>query len=162
IGGHRYRPQGDGLCRAERDRRSRLRLAPRQCARCARNPGTAERVHPQPVESFWRPGQGYRLGHVQTGGDGGAAQDLSGLRAAVRDFAEKGVAQAKDAYVKFKVAADETSDLLEGAYSSTSKGLSALGQKALETARSNANASFDHALSLLSVKTLSDVIEINT
>jgi len=82
--------------------------------------------------------------------------------AAVRDFAEKGVAQAKDAYVKFKVAADETSDLLEGAYSSTSKGVSALGQKALETARFNTNASFDHALSLLSVKTISDVIELNT
>lgn len=82
--------------------------------------------------------------------------------AAVRDFAEKGVAQAKDAYAKFKLAADETSDLIEGTYSTASKGVTALGQKALETARTNTNASFDHALSLLGVKTLSDAIELNT
>ena len=82
--------------------------------------------------------------------------------AAVRDFAEKGVAQAKDAYTKFKLAADETSDLIEGTYSTASKGVTALGQKALETARANTNASFDHALSLLGVKTLSDAIELNT
>ena len=82
--------------------------------------------------------------------------------AAVRDFAEKGVAQAKDAYAKFKLAADETSDLIEGTYSTASKGVTALGQKALETARTNTHASFDHALSLLGVKTLSDAIELNT
>ena len=82
--------------------------------------------------------------------------------AAVRDFAEKGVAQAKDAYSKFKVVADETSDMLEGAYSNASRGISTLGLKALETARSNTNAFFDHAISLFGVKTLSDVIELNT
>jgi len=82
--------------------------------------------------------------------------------AAMRDFAEKGVAQAKDAYAKFKVAADETSDMLEGAYSTASRGASTLGLKALETARTNTNASFDHAIALFSVKTISDVIELNT
>jgi len=82
--------------------------------------------------------------------------------AAMRDFAEKGAAQAKDAYAKFKVVADETSDMLEGAYSNASRGVSTLGLKALETARVNTNAAFDHAMSLFSVKTLSDAIELNT
>jgi phasin len=82
--------------------------------------------------------------------------------AAVRDFAEKGVAQAKDAYAKFKVVADEASDMLEGAYSNASRGSSTLGLKALETSRTNMNAFFDHAISLFGVKTLSDAIELNT
>jgi phasin len=82
--------------------------------------------------------------------------------AAVRDFAEKGVAQAKDAYAKFKVVADETSDMLEGAYSTASKGVSTLGLKTLETARTNTNAAFDHAMALFGARTLSDAIELNS
>ena len=82
--------------------------------------------------------------------------------AAVRDFAEKGVAQAKDTYAKLKVVADETSDLIEGTYSTSSKGVSTLGLKALETVRANTNSGFDHAFALFGVKTLSDAIELNT
>jgi phasin len=82
--------------------------------------------------------------------------------AAMRDFAEKGAAQAKDAYTKFKVVADEASDVIEGAYSSASRGASTLGLKALETARVNTNATFDHAIALFGVKSLSDAIELNT
>jgi phasin len=93
-----------------------------------------------------------------------AFENLSKLEipASVRDFAEKGAAQAKDTYTKIKVATDEASTAFEGAYTSATKGVSTLGLKALETARSNANASFDHAISLFGVKTLSDVIELNT
>jgi len=82
--------------------------------------------------------------------------------AAMRDFAEKGVAQAKDAYAKFKVVADETSDMLEGTYTTASRGASTIGLKSLETARANANASFDHLIALLGVRTLSDAIELQT
>jgi len=84
------------------------------------------------------------------------------IPASVRDFAEKGAAQAKDTVTKFKVVADEASDALEGAYTSATKGASTLGLKVLETARSNANAAFDHAMAMFSVKTLSDAIELNT
>jgi phasin len=84
------------------------------------------------------------------------------IPASVRDFAEKGAAQAKDTVTKFKIAADEASDALEGAYTSATKGVSTIGLKVLETARSNANAAFDHAVALFSVKTLSDAIELNT
>jgi phasin len=82
--------------------------------------------------------------------------------AAVRDFAEKGVAQAKDAYTKFKVVADETSDMVEGVYSTAARGASTLGQKALKTAKENTDASFDHLISLFNVRTLSDAIELQT
>ena len=82
--------------------------------------------------------------------------------AAVRDIAEKGVAQAKDAYAKLKVVADQTTEMVEGAYATASKGASTLGLKSIETARTNANAMFDHAMALFSVKSVSDAIEMQT
>jgi phasin len=84
------------------------------------------------------------------------------IPASVRDFAEKGAAQAKDTVTKLKVAADEASEALEGAYNSAAKGASTFGLKVLETARSNANAAFDHAMAMFGVKTMSDAIELNT
>ncbi|MDQ0392698.1 phasin [Labrys monachus] len=93
-----------------------------------------------------------------------AFENLSKLEipASVRDFAEKGAAQAKDTYTKIKAVTDEASDAFEGAYTTASKGASTLGLKVLESARTNANASFDHAIALFGVKTLSDIIELNT
>jgi len=84
------------------------------------------------------------------------------IPASVRDFAEKGAAQAKDTVTKFKAAADEASDAFEGAYTSATKGVSTFGLKILETTRGNANAAFDHAVALFGVKSLSDAIELNT
>jgi len=93
-----------------------------------------------------------------------AFENLSKLEvpASVRDFAEKGAAQAKETYTKIKAATDEASNAFENTYSTATKGVSTLGLKVLETARSNANASFDHAIALFGVKTFSDVIELNT
>src|SRR6266481_3122916 len=42
--------------------------------------------------------------------------------AAFREFAEKSVAQAKDAYEKVKTATEEATDLLEDTYSTAAKG----------------------------------------
>ena len=93
-----------------------------------------------------------------------AFENLSKLEvpASVRDFAEKGAAQAKETYTKIKVATDEASNAFETTYSTATKGVSTLGLKVLENARSNTNASFDHAISLFGVKTFSDVIELQT
>ncbi len=82
--------------------------------------------------------------------------------AAVREIAEKGVAQAKDAYAKLKVVTDQTTEMVEGAYASASKGFSTLGMKSIETARINTNAAYDHALAMFSVKSLSDAVELQT
>jgi phasin len=93
-----------------------------------------------------------------------AFENLSKLEvpASVRDFAEKGAAQAKETYTKIKVATDEASSAFETTYSTATKGVSTLGLKVLENARSNANASFDHAIALFGVKTFSDAIELST
>jgi phasin len=93
-----------------------------------------------------------------------AFENLSKLEvpASVRDFAEKGAAQAQETYTKIKAAADEASNAFETTYSTATKGVSTVGLKVLENARTNTNASFDHAIALFGVKTFADVIELHT
>lgn len=82
--------------------------------------------------------------------------------AAFRDFAEKGIAQAKGNYEKVKAAAEEATDVLEDTYSTATKGFSEYGLKLIEVARTNTNASFDFAAQLFGVKSLSEAVELTT
>jgi phasin len=84
------------------------------------------------------------------------------MPAAFREFAERGVAQAKDNYEKMKAAAEEATDVLETTYSTATKGASDYGLKVIETARINTNAVFDFASELITAKTLSEVIELSS
>ena len=81
---------------------------------------------------------------------------------AYREFAEKGISQAKENYEKFKAAAEEATDVLEGTYANASKGAATYGLKVIETARANTNAAFDLVGELMSAKSYSDVLEIST
>ncbi len=85
---------------------------------------------------------------------------MEGLEA-FRDAAEKGVAQAKDAYEKVKTTAEEASKLLEDAYASSAKSALAYNRKVIEAGRSNVNASLDYALALMAAKSLSEVVELS-
>ena len=84
------------------------------------------------------------------------------MPAAFREFAERGVAQAKDTYEKMKAAAEEATDVLETTYSTASKGASDYGLKMIEAARANTNAAFDFATQLMTVKSLSEMVELST
>ena len=84
------------------------------------------------------------------------------MPAAFREFAERGVAQAKDTYEKMKAAAEEATDVLETTYSTASKGASDYGLKVIEATRSNTNAAFDFASELLAAKTMSEVMELSS
>jgi phasin len=84
------------------------------------------------------------------------------MPAAFREFAERGVAQAKDTYEKMKAAAEEATDVLETTYSTATKGASDYGLKVIEAARTNTNAAFDFAGELFAAKTLSEVIELSS
>jgi len=84
------------------------------------------------------------------------------MPAAFREFAERGVAQAKDTYEKMKAAAEEATDVLETTYSTASKGASDYGLKVIEAARINTNAAFDYAGELITAKTVSEVIELSS
>jgi phasin len=82
--------------------------------------------------------------------------------AAFREFAEKGVAQTKDAYEKMKVSAEQATEALEASYTTASKGTTDYGLKVIEHARANTNAFFDYVESLLGVKSASDLVEVTT
>ncbi len=80
----------------------------------------------------------------------------------VRDFAEKGVKQAKEGYDKMKAAAEETTDLLETTYTAASKGATEFNMKALDALRANVNASFDFTSAMFGTKTLAEAAEVST
>jgi phasin len=82
--------------------------------------------------------------------------------AAFREFAEKGVSQAKEHYEKMKTAAEEATGLMEGTYATASKGATEYGSKMIEAARLNTNAAFDFATQIMGAKSFSDFVELST
>ncbi len=84
------------------------------------------------------------------------------IPAAFREIAEKSVAQAKESYEKMKSVAEEATDVLEGTYATASKGAADYGLKVIEAARANTNAAFDFYTQLMTVKSLSEVVELST
>ena len=84
------------------------------------------------------------------------------IPAAFREIAEKSVSQAKETYEKMKSAAEEATDVLEDTYATASKGASDYGLKVIEATRVNTNAAFDFVTQLMTVKSLSEVVELST
>jgi phasin len=85
-----------------------------------------------------------------------------GIPAAFHEMAEKSVSQAKETYQKMKSAAEEATDVLEDTYAAATKGASDYGLKVIEAARANTNAAFDFASQLMTVKSLSEMVELST
>lgn len=82
--------------------------------------------------------------------------------AAFREIAEKGVSQAKESYEKMKAAAEEATDVLEETYATATKGSTEYGLKVLDAARANTNAAFDFFSEFITVKSLSEAVELST
>ena len=82
--------------------------------------------------------------------------------AAFREIAEKGATQAKDNWEKMKVATEEATDLLEDSYAKASKGAADYNLMLIEAGRSNTNATFDFASSLMTVKSIGEIVELST
>ena len=80
----------------------------------------------------------------------------------MREFAEKGLAQAKDNYAKMKTAAEQATSIMETTYANASKGAADYGLKVVEMARVNSNAAFDFATELMGARTLAQAVEITT
>jgi phasin len=84
------------------------------------------------------------------------------IPAAFREFAEKGVAQAKENYEKMKSSAEEATKVLEDSYATASKGCSGYGLKLIETAKTNSNAAYDMLTGLMTAKTAAEGVELYT
>jgi phasin len=81
---------------------------------------------------------------------------------AFREFAEKGVAQAKENYEKVKSAAEQATDVLEDTYSTASKGCASYGLKLIEATRANSDATFDLMSELMTAKSYSEMVELSS
>jgi phasin len=81
---------------------------------------------------------------------------------AFRELAEKGLAQAKEGYEKFKTVAEDATDVLEETYATASKGAGEYGLKVIENARANTNAVFDLFGQLMNAKSYAEVVELST
>ena len=83
-------------------------------------------------------------------------------QAAFREFAERGINQAKDAYANMKKAAEEATSLMETTYANATKGAADYGLKMVEMSRANSNAAFDFAAQIMGARSLAQVVEIST
>jgi phasin len=81
---------------------------------------------------------------------------------AFRELAEKSVSQAREAYNRLKVAAEDATDLVESTVEAAREGAFALSVKALDAAKTNSDASFALARDLFGAKTFSEVIELQS
>ncbi|OAP41010.1 phasin [Sinorhizobium glycinis] len=79
-----------------------------------------------------------------------------------REFAEKGAVQSKDAYAKMKTAAEEATKTVEATLENAQSGSVELGLKAINALRTNAENSLSHMEALLGVKSLSELVELQT
>jgi len=80
----------------------------------------------------------------------------------LREFAEKGVSQARETYEKFKDAAQSSNETIEAVYASAHKGSAEYSGKLIDMARANTNAAFDMAEKLVGVKSPTEIFSIWT
>ncbi|MDJ0930105.1 phasin [Breoghania sp.] len=84
------------------------------------------------------------------------------MPAAVREMTEKGLNQSREAYEKFKSAAEEATDMIEDSFETTRQGVLELNTCALHAAKANTDATYDFMKSLVGAKSLSEAIELQT
>lgn len=84
------------------------------------------------------------------------------IPASFRDFAEKGLTQARDTYAKMKSAAEDAGSVVEDTFETAREGAFTLSVKAIDAAKTNSDASFALAKDLFGAKTFAEVIELQT
>lgn len=81
---------------------------------------------------------------------------------AFRATAEKGTAQAQEAFQKVSAATAEATDLIKNSYSTAVKGAQDYNNKVIEFAQANTKVALDFVQKLSGVKSPSDFIELST
>src|SRR5262245_22377578 len=84
------------------------------------------------------------------------------MPAVFREFAERSASQAKDNYDKIRSVAEQAASVFETTCTAAQKGAADYGLKLIETARTNSDAAFDFAASLLSAKSLSEWVALSS
>src|ERR1700733_13511806 len=91
-----------------------------------------------------------------------AAAPAAEIQQSFRSALEKGVVESRAAFAKAKTAADETATAFEVSFAAAKDGALAINAKALEAMRANAGANFDFWKAMFSVKSLPDLVTLQT
>src|SRR3984957_17577382 len=84
------------------------------------------------------------------------------IQQSFRSALEKGVVESRAAFAKAKTAADETASACEVSFAAAKDGALAINTKAFEALRVNADANFDFLKAVFTVKSLPDLITLQT
>ena len=82
--------------------------------------------------------------------------------AAFREATEKGIESAREAYAKVKNAAEDATDLMEDTFETSRQGVVEFNHKAVDAAKTNADATFNFIKDIMSVKTVAEAIELQS
>src|ERR1700722_14740970 len=91
-----------------------------------------------------------------------AAAPVAEMQQNFRSALEKSVVESRAAFAKAKTAADETASAIEVSFAAAKDGALAINAKAVEAMRANADANFDFWKAMFSVKSLPDMITLQT
>jgi phasin len=91
-----------------------------------------------------------------------SAFDPAKMTDSLRDFAEKGASQSREAFTKMKTAAEDATKTVEATMQTAQAGTVELGLKAIDAMRTNADLSLTHMEALLGVKSIAELIELQT
>jgi phasin len=80
----------------------------------------------------------------------------------IRAFTEKSVEQSKEAYDKMKTGAEQTQKAIESTMETAKSVSGDLSLKTLSAIRANAEAGFAHLEALVSAKSFSEIVELQT
>ncbi len=78
-----------------------------------------------------------------------------------REIAEQSVVRVKENYQKMKAASGEMADVLRETYSTNAKGAADYGVRVIEISSVNATSAFDFFTNLMSMKSLSEIMELS-
>jgi hypothetical protein len=164
LKGHRYRYDPKGTVKDLGPVETpRVSPAPREKA----DPLAAVAVYPEPFPFKIPVFELAKVGHIQleeraTPEAPSYEMPVVEMPLAFREFAERGVVQAREVYVQTKAAALEATYVLTTTPDSAiAKGASEYGLKVIELAQSNTNSVFEFANELFEAKTLTEVIKLS-
>ncbi len=80
----------------------------------------------------------------------------------MRSALEKGVVESRAVFTKAKIAADETASAFEVSFAAAKDGAVAINAKAFDALRANADAGFDFLKAVFAVKSLPDLVTLQT
>jgi phasin len=90
------------------------------------------------------------------------AEPAAEVQESVRTALEKGVTESRAAFARVKASADDAANAFELSFAAAKDGVIAINAKALEALRANTEANLDFIKASFAVKTLSDLVALQS